>query len=220
MSLKLYFHPLSSYCMKVLIALYENDTPFEGEIVDLGDATSKANFKKIWPVGKFPVLHDDVKDRTIPESSIIIEYLDQHYPGRTKFLPSDPDLARQTRFFDRFYDLHLHWPMQKVVGNRLRPAGKSDPHGVEEARALLQTTLGMIEHDMATKTWAMGDAFGMADCSAAPPLFYVNKVMPFGDTHKNARRYLDRLMERPSFARVLVEAQPHFAMFPQERAAS
>ena len=220
MSLKLYFHPLSSYCMKVLIALYENDTPFEGEIVDLGDATSKANFKKIWPVGKFPVLHDDVKDRTIPESSIIIEYLDQHYPGRTRFLSADGELARQTRFRDRFYDLYLHLPMQKVVGNRLRPAGKSDPHGVEEARALLQTTLGMIEHDMATKTWAMGDAFGMADCSAAPPLFYVNKVMPFGDTHKNARRYLDRLMERPSFARVLVEAQPYFSLFPQERAAS
>ena len=220
MSLKLYFHPLSSYCMKVLIALYENDTPFEREIVDLGDATSKTNFKKIWLVGKFPVLRDNAKDRTIPESSIIIEYLDQHYPGSTRFISADAELARQTRFRDRFFDLHVHVPMQKVVGDRLRPSGKNDPHGVEEAKALLQTALGMIEQDMATKTWAMGDAFSIADCSAAPPLFYVNKVMPFGDTHKNVQRYLGRLMERPSFARALKEAQPYFAMFPQERAAS
>ncbi len=220
MSLKLYFHPLSSYCMKVLIALYENDTPFEREIVNLMDANESAAFKKIWPIRKFPVVRDEGTDRMIPESSIIIEYLDQHYPGKTRFIPTDAELARQTRFRDRFYDLYLHLPMQKVVGDRLRPAGKSDPHGVEEARTQLQTALGMIEQDMATKTWAMGDAFGLADCSAAPPLFYVNMAMPFGDTHKNAKRYLDRLMARPSFARALKEAQPYFAMFPQERAAS
>ena len=220
MSLKLYFHPLSSFCMKVLIALYENGTPFEGEVVDLSDATSRANFKKIWPIGKFPVLRDETSDRTIPESSVIIEYLDQHHPGRTRFISSDAKVARQTRFRDRFYDLYLHLPMQKVVGDRLRPAGKSDPHGVEEAKALLQTALGMIEQGMATKTWAMGNDFTLADCAAAPPLFYVNKVMPFSDTHKNARKYLDRLMERPSFARVLKEAEPYFSMFPQERVAS
>jgi glutathione S-transferase len=220
MSLKLYFHPLSSYCMKVLIALYENDTPFEREIVNLGDAASSASFKKIWPIGKFPVLRDDARDRTIPESSIIIEYLDQQYPGRTKFIPGDAELARQTRLRDRFFDLHLHAPMQKVVGDRLRPAGKNDPRGVEEAKTLIQTALGMIEQDMAAKTWAMGDTFTLADCSAAPPLFYVNKVMPFDDSQNNTRQYLDRLMARPSFARALKEAQPYFAMFPQERAAS
>lgn len=220
MSLKLYFHPLSSFCMKVLIALYENNTPFEGEIVDLRDATSKANFKKIWPVGKFPVLRDDVKDRTIPESSIIIEYLNLYYPGRTRLISTDGELARQTRFRDRFFDLYLHLPMQKVVGDRLRPPGKNDPHGVEEAKTSLQTALGMIEQDMVAKTWAMGNDFIQADCAAAPPLFYVNMAMPFGDTHKNARKYLDRLMERPSFARALKEAEPYFAMFPQERAAS
>jgi glutathione S-transferase len=220
MSLKLYFHPLSSFCMKVLIALHENGTPFEGEIVDLSDATSRANFKAIWPIGKFPVLRDDTKDRTIPESSIIIDYLDQNYPGSIRFLPDDAELARQTRFRDRFYDLYLHLPMQKVVGDRLRPAGKTDPHGVEDAKAGLQTALGMIEKDMAAKTWTMGNDFTLADCAAAPPLFYVNKVMPFGDAHKNVRRYLDRLMARPSFARTLKEAQPYFAMFPQERAAS
>lgn len=220
MSLKLYFHPLSSFCMKVLIPLYENDTPFEREIVNLADATESAAFKKIWPIRKFPVVRDETTGRMIPESSIIIEYLDQHYPGKTRFIPADAELARQTRFHDRFYDLHLHLPMQKVVGDRLRPAGKSDPHGVEEAKVQIQTSLDMIDKEMATKTWAMGDDFTLADCSAAPPLFYVNMAMPFGDTHKNARRYLDRLMERPSFARTLKEAAPYFSMFPQERAAS
>src|SRR6185369_9577449 len=107
MSLKLYFHPLSSFCQKVLIALYENATPFTPEVVDLGDPAQRAAFLEIWPIGKFPVLHDEAKDRTIPESSIIIEYLAQHYPGRTPLIPADPDLALRTRLGDRFYDLYV-----------------------------------------------------------------------------------------------------------------
>jgi glutathione S-transferase len=215
MSLKLYFHPLSSFCQKVLIAFYENDTPFEPHIVDLADETSSAEFKKIWPIGKFPVLRDDARDRTVPESSIIIEYLAQHYPGRTQLVPADVDLARQMRMRDRFFDLYVNVPMQKIVTDRLRPEGKHDAHGVEEAKKLLQTAIGMIDQDMATKTWAMGDAFGMADCAAAPALFYADKVMPLGDTHKNTARYLGRLMQRPSFARVIKEAEPYFALFPK-----
>ena len=215
MSLKLYFHPLSSFCQKALIAFYENDTPFEPHIVDLADAKSSAAFKAIWPIGRFPVLRDDVNDRTVPESSIIIEYLAQHYPGRTQLVPADPELARQTRLHDRFYDLYVNVPMQKIVTDKLRPPGKNDPHGVEQAQALLLTACGMIEQEMATKTWAMGDAFSMADCAAAPALFYVNLTMPLGGTHRNAAAYLGRLMERPSFARALKEAQPYFALFPK-----
>jgi glutathione S-transferase len=215
MSLKLYFHPLSSFCQKVLVAFYENDTPFEPQIVDLGDETSSAEFKRIWPIGKFPMLRDEAKDRTIPESSIIIEYLGQHYPGRTQLIPADADLARQTRFRDRFYDLYVHEPMQKVVGDRLRPAANKDPYGVEQAKARLRTAYGMIDREMTTKSWAMGEAFSMADCAAAPSLFYANLVMPFGDTHKNVARYFGRLMERPSFARAVKEAQPYFHMFPK-----
>lgn len=135
MSLKLYFHPLSSFCQKVLVALYENDTPFEPHIVDLGNETEAAEFKKLWPIGKFPVLRDEARDWTMPESTIIIEYLDQHYPGSTKLVPNDPDLARQTRMRDRFYDLYVQGPMQKIVGDRLRPAGKNDPYGVAQARS-------------------------------------------------------------------------------------
>ena len=215
MSLKLYFHPLSSFCHKVLVALYENDTPFVPHIVDLASETARADFKKIWPIGKFPVLHDEARDQTVPESSTIIEYLAQHYPGKTQLVPADPDLARQTRMRDRFYDLYVNVPMQKIVTDRLRPAGKNDPHGVEEAKALLQTACGMIDQEMKTRTWAMGDAFSMADCAAAPAMFYANLVMPFGDTYKNAAAYLDRLMERPSFARAVQEAQPYFASFPR-----
>ena len=190
MSLKLYFHPFSSFCQKVLIAFYENDIPFEPHIVDLTNEASRAEFKKIWPIGKFPVLRDEAKDRTIPESSIIIEYLAQHYPGKTQLVPADADLARQTRMRDRFYDLYVQVPMQKVVGNRLRPAGKTDPYGVELAKTQLATAYGMIDREMGTKRWAMGDAFSMADCAAAPALYYANLVMPFGDTHKNAAAYL------------------------------
>jgi glutathione S-transferase len=217
MSLKLYSHPLASFCQKVLVALYENDTPFEPLLVDLADATSSAEFKRLWPIGKMPVLRDDARDRTIPESSIIIEYLAQYYPGKTRLVPADADLARQTRLRDRFYDLYVQEPMQKIVTDRIRPAGANDPYGVEQARTLLQTACGMIDQDMATRTWAMGDAFSMADCAAAPALFYADLVMPFGDTHKHAARYLGRLRERPSFARVVEEAQPYVALFPQAR---
>jgi glutathione S-transferase len=215
MSLKLYFHPLSSFCQKVLTALYENETPFEPHIVDLFDEASAAAFKKIWPIGKFPVLRDDARDRTVPESSIIIEYLAQHYPGRVQLVPADAEFARQTRLRDRFFDLYVNVPMQKIVTDKLRPAGSNDTYGVQDAKKLLQTAIGMIDQDMAAKTWVMGEAFTMADCAAAPPLFYANIVAPFGDTHKNAAAYLGRLMERPSFARAVKEAQPYLALMPR-----
>ena len=214
MSLKLFFHPLASYCQKVLIALYENGTPFEPHVVDFSNEASAAAFRKLWPVAKMPVLRDDTRDRTLPESSIIIEYLAQHYPGPTELIPGDADRALQTRLRDRFYDLYVHEPMQKIVGDRLRPAGKNDPHGVEAAKAQLRTSYGMIDEDMATKTWAMGDAFSVADCAAAPPLLFANKLMPFGDSHQNLARYFERLTMRPSFARSLAEAEPYMKLFP------
>jgi glutathione S-transferase len=215
MSLKLYYHPLASFCWKVLIPLYENEVPFQGHIVDLADERSRADFLRIWPIGKFPVLRDAARDRTIPESSTIIEYLDQHYPRRTRLVPADPDLARQVRFRDRFYDHYVHQPMQKIVTDRIRPEGRHDAHGVEEAGALLRTALDVIDADMAPKAWAMGEAFSMADCAAAPALFYADKVLPFAGSHKHATAYLSRLKRRPSFARVLDEAQPYFKNFPE-----
>jgi len=215
MSLTLLFHPLSSFCHKVLIALYENDTPFTPQIVNLQDEGERAALCKLWPMGKFPVLVDAARDWNVSESSIIIEYLDLHFPGKTKFIPADADLARQMRFRDRVFDLYVHLPMQKIVGDRLRPADSKDPHGVAEARTTMTTALGMIDQAMATKTWATGETFTMADCSAAPALFYADKVMPFGETHRHAAAYLERLTERPSYARALKEAEPYFKFFPK-----
>lgn len=214
MSLELYMHPLSSFCHKALIALYENDTPFVPHIVDLGDPAALAEFKRVWPVAKFPVLRDEARDRTIPESSIIIEYLAQYYPGPSQLVPADVDLARQTRLRDRFFDLYVQQPMQKIVGDKLRPAGKNDPLGVEHAKSQLQTAYEMVEHDMANKTWVMGEFFSMADCAAAPALYFANLLLPLAPKYPHTAKYLERLMARPSYARALREAQPYFAMFP------
>ncbi len=216
MSLKLYYHPLSSFCWKALIALYENDTTFEPVLINLQDAAERAAFRKLWPIGKFPVLQDETRELMVPESSIIIEYLAQHYPGRTRLVPDDADLARQVRMRDRFFDLNVQVPMQKIVGDRNRPEGQKDAFGVREARAQMRVACDMIEGDMASKQWAMGDAFTMADCAAAPALFYANKVMPLAGGFKNAAAYLQRLSARPSFARVLKEAEPYLAMFPAD----
>lgn len=215
MSLTLHFHPLSSFCWKALIALYENDTPFTPNMVDLGNEAERAALLKLSPIGKFPVLRDDARDQTIPESSIIVEYLDRHYPGRTRFMPADPDLAWQTRLRDRFYDLYVHLPMQKIMGDRLRPDGSKDPHGVEEARAQLRTSYAMIDRQMANGGWAMGEMFSLADCAAAPPLFYGNMLEPFGAAHNNVAAYLERLKARPSVARAMREAEPYFHMVPK-----
>jgi len=176
------------------------------------DPADAAAFKKLWPCGKFPVLQDG--NRTIPESSVIIEHLDLQYPGKTRFIPADPKLALQVRLKDRFYDLHVHDHMQKVVGDKLRPEGKKDPHGVENARARLTVSLDMIDAEMAGKTWAMGDEFTMADCAAGPPLFYIDRLFPLAGSHKNVARYLGRLRDRPSYARVIEEAKPYFPMLP------
>ena len=214
MSLILHFHPLSSFCWKALTALYENDTPFTPNMVNLGDPDERAALLKLWPICRFPVLEDKARGEVVPESSIIIDYLDRYYPGRTRFIPEQADRALQTRLRDRFYDLYLHLPMQKIVGDRLRPADKKDPHGVAEARAQLKTSYAIIERQMTDGTWAMGSDFSLADCAAAPSLYYGDKVEPTGK-FKNVSAYLDRLQARPSFARVLREAEPYFGLFPK-----
>jgi glutathione S-transferase len=217
MSLTLHFHPLASYCWKALIALYENDIPFTPNLVDLGNPAERAALVKLWGIGKFPVLLDEARNETVPESSIIVEYLDRNYGGRTRFIPDDSGRALQARLRDRFYDLYVHLPMQKIMIDRMRPADKTDPHGVEEARAQLRTSYAMIEQQMAQGAWAMGDDFSLADCAAAPSLFYGNMAEPFGGAHRNLAAYLARLKARPSFARVLKEAEPYFQMVPKER---
>jgi glutathione S-transferase len=215
MSLTLHFHPLSSYCQKVLIALYEKGTPFERQIVNLGDPESAAAFRRLWPVGKMPGLHDSAGDRAIPESSIIIEYLEQNYPGGTPLIPAEPAAALHTRLADRFYDLHVHDPMQRIVGDRLRPEDRRDPYGVEMAKATLRASYAIVDSEMAkqARTWATGDAFTLADCAAAPPLFFANRLVPFAG-HRHLAAYFDRLSRRPSVARTFSEAEPFLKLFP------
>ncbi|RVC58880.1 glutathione S-transferase family protein [Mesorhizobium sp.] len=214
MSLTMHLHPLASFCWKPLIALYENGTPFDVVIVDLGNEQSRAAFLRLSPAGKMPVLRDAARGQTVPESTIVIEYLAVHYPGPTALIPADADLARQVRTADRFYDFYVQEPMQKIVGDRLRPQGQTDPFGVEQARAQLRASYAIIETEMQSRIWAVGETFTMADCAAAPALFYANKVEPFGDRFPAVGRYHDRLLQRPSFARVIEEAQPYFKFFP------
>lgn len=216
MSLTLHMHPLASYCWKVLIALYENDTPFEAHLVDLSDPEVVAAFKALWPTAKMPLLRDEARDRTVPETSIIIEYLQAAYPGPVRFIPDDPEAALRVRLLDRLFDNYVQESMQKIVGDRIRPADAKDPHGVAHARAQLAMAYDLLEAQLAGRTWAAGEAFSLADCAAAPALFYANKVAPLGEAHPVVSAYLDRLLARPSFARVLQEAEPYFAMFPAQ----
>jgi glutathione S-transferase len=215
MTLKLYYHPLSSFCWKALIALYENDTPHEKVLVNLGDEASRAEFLAVWPIGKFPVLEDTARDWMVPESSIIIEYLAQHYPGSSKLVPDDADAARQVRMRDRFFDLNLHIHMQKVTGDRIRPKESKDPYGVADAKRQMRTALAIIEAD-GGDGWAMGDTYTMADVAASPALFYSDKIMPLAGEFPKTHAYLERLKARPSFARTLKEAEPYFQYFPTE----
>ena len=214
MTLELYFHPLSSYCQKALVALYENETPFEGRKVDLSNPAERDALARLWPIAKFPVLHDRGRDQIVPEASIVIEYLALHYPGPSKLVPADPDRARQTRLRDRFYDLYVNDQVGKIVTDKFRPEGQHDVIGVDAAKARIREAYAMIDQELADKAWAMGDTFTMADCAAAPALFYANILIPI-EAHKNAAAYLGRLMERPSFARAVREAKPYLALMPR-----
>lgn len=214
MPLELYYHPLSSFCFKPLIALYENDTPFERHELDLQDPEQRAVLTRLYPVSKFPVLRDTTRGQTVVESTTIVEYLALHYPGRVQLVPGDPEQALEVRLRDRLFDLYLQLPMQKIVGDRIRPEGHRDPHGVEAARKTLDDALGMVDEHMRGRVWAAGDSFTMADCAAAPALFYADKVAPLLPKYSHAAAYFGRLKERSSFARVLAEAQPYLAMFP------
>ncbi|MGO1001169.1 glutathione S-transferase family protein [Lysobacter sp. CA196] len=214
MSLTLYQHPLASFCHKVLIALYENGTAFETHLVDLGNPDARAEFCDVWPLGKMPVLRDHARDRTVPETTVIIEYLEQHYPGARPLLPPGQDEALDARLWDRFFDLYVQVPVQKIVIDRIRPPASRDPSGVAEARATLATAYDMLEQRLRERRWACGEDFSLADCAAAPALFYAGIVAPFPPGHAHLAAYFERLMARPSVQRSIAEARPYFHMFP------
>lgn len=209
-ALTLHMHPLASYCWKVLLALYEAGTPFRIAQVN-GQPKQDAAYAALWPIAKMPLLRDG--ETTVPETSIIIDYLEARHPGAAVLIPRDPDAAREVRLWDRFFDLYVHTPMQKIVSDRLRPEESKDPAGVEEARATLDTAYAMLELRMAERVWAAGEAFSMADCAAMPPLFYLRAIHPYS-AHGALDSYFERLAARPCARRVVAEAQPWFQYFP------
>jgi len=217
MSLALYYHPLSSFCWKALIALYEADIPFEPRQVNLGDAGERAAFQAVWPLIKFPVLRDDARGQTVPESTIIIDYLVQNHASAAPLIPADPDTAWQTRLRDRLFDNYIHHPLQQIVADRLRPEAARDPAArdpaaVERLRAAIRQGYELVE-PMIAGPWAMGEAFTLADCAALPALHYAAYAAPLTDWPV-LTAYLARLKARPSVARVLEEAQPYAHFFP------
>jgi len=212
MSLKLYAHPFSSYCQKVLIALYENDTPFEFRMLAPGDAHAGAEHEALWPLKRMPVLVDG--DTTVVESSIIIEHLGLHHPGSVSLIPADARGALSVRMMDRFFDNYVSTPMQKIVGDSLRAAEDRDRHGVAEARRTLETAYRWLDGALKGREWAAGGGFSLADCSAAPALFYADWAHPIADALARARDYRRRLLARPSFARAVDEARPFRPHFP------
>jgi glutathione S-transferase len=212
MSLTLFAHPFSSYCQKVLTALYENATPFTWAVLDHQDPEVMAEFERRWPLKRMPLLVDD--DRAVAEATIIIEHLAVHHPGPVRLIPDDADAALEVRFVDRFFDNYVQTPQQKMVFDALRDAPQRDPKGVADARAALETAYAWLEQRMAGRTWAVGDAFSLADCSAAPALFYADWTHPIGDAFPHVIAYRERLKARPSFARAVDEARPFRPFFP------
>src|SRR5262245_33617847 len=210
MALTLYAHPFSSYCQKVLIALYENATPFSLRM--LADAEAAREFEALWPLKRMPILIDE--GRTIMEATVIIEHLALHHAGPVRLLPDDPKSALDVRFMDRFFDNYVMTPMQRIVSDTMRTPDKRDAQTVAEARTLLDTAYRWLDQRMANREWASGGDFSLADCAAAPALFYADWTHPIGAAFGNVRAYRRRLLLRPSFARAVDEARPYRPLFP------
>jgi glutathione S-transferase len=208
----LFAHPFSSYCQKVLIALYENDTAFDYRKLGTEDRGADEELKRLWPLKRFPVLLDN--GRTVLEASIIIEHLGLHHPGPVAFLPKDQKAALEVRMMDRVFDNYIMTPMTKLVANQIRPEGGRDAYGVAEARTTLDTAYRWLDQVMAKRTWAAGETFSLADCAAAPSLFYADWAHEIDAKLTHLRAYRSRLLARPSFARAVDEARPYRALFP------
>lgn len=216
MALTLYYHPLSSYCWKVLIALYENGTPFQARTVNLGNPAERAAYAALWPTAKIPLLVDG--ERVVPETSIQIEYLDRHHPGPLRLLPEDADARLEVRLWDRVFDLHVMTPMQRFIAQQLRPEAERDAATLSGTVDDLGLAYDLIESRLGDRAWASGEAFNMADCAAAPALFYAAIVRPFSPEHTRLAAYFERLLARPSVWRCIVEARPVFQYYPLRHA--
>ncbi len=212
MAFKLYFHPFSSYCQKALVALYENAVPFEPQLLEGPDAPASRELAALWPIKRFPVLVDGAQ--TILEASCIIEHVGLRMPGPVRLIPADPQVALEVRMLDRFFDNYISTPQQAIVFNAMRPEASRDAFGVAQARAMLDTAYAWLDQRMAGREWAAAGQFSLADCGAAPFLFYADWTHPFGDRFPHLSAYRQRLLQRPSFARAVDEARPYRGYFP------
>jgi glutathione S-transferase len=214
---KLYAHPFSSYCQKVLIPLYESSTPFDFRALGLDEETDE-ELAALWPMKRMPVLVD--RGRTVLESSTIIEYLDRHYPGPAKLVPEDPQAALDVRMLDRVFDNYVMTPMQKIVLDHLRPLESRDPFGVQQAHEMLDTAYAWLDGrlapkpGLAAKKWASGETLSLADCAAAPSLFYADWVHEIPTNCANLKSYRARLLAHPAVSRAVDEARPYRKNFP------
>jgi glutathione S-transferase len=209
-SLELFAHPFSSYCQKALIAFYENDIPFDYRMLE--DPGVGEELAALWPMKRFPILRED--GRVVLEATTIIEYLQIHHPGPVRLVPEDPDLALEARMMDRVFDNYVITPQGKFVFDALRPPEHRDPHGVEEARKMLDTSYAWLDQRMQGRTWAAGETFTLADCAAAPSLFYADWTHKISEQHGHLLAYRARLLQRPSFARAVDEARRFRHYFP------
>ena len=208
----LYGHPFSSYTQKALIALYEHGVAFDYRVIGPDDPAPGQELAALWPLAKFPVLVDG--GATLLEASIIVVHLDLNHPGAVRLIPADPRAALPVRMLDRVFDNYIMTPTQKIVGDRLRPEAARDAHGLGEARTMLETTYGWLDGVMASRTWAAGGDFSLADCAAAPALFYADWVHPIAAGFASLRAYRARLLARPSVGRAVDEARPYRPLFP------
>ena len=212
MTLQLFGHPFSSYCQKALIAFYENDILFEFRMLSPDEPANSEAFARLWPIQRFPILVDG--PRTILEATSIIEHLQVRYPGPVRLIPHDPDLAVEVRMLDRVFDNYVMTPQGKCVFDAIRPEADRDPYGVAEARRMLDTAYDWLDARMAGREWAVGAAFSLADCAAAPSLFYADWTHAIPAALKNLHAYRARLLARPSFARAVDGGRPYRSFFP------
>jgi glutathione S-transferase len=208
--MKLYYSPVSPYSQKVLIALEEKGAKYEKEEIALGNPEARAAYEKLNPFGKVPFLRDEARDWAVPESSIIIEYVDRHCAGGTQLIPADPDLARQARFHDRVFDLYVTEQALKIFFDGRRPEDKRDPVGVESAQKRLDKTYAMLDGYLSKRRWVLGDTFSMGDVAAAPALLIAQRMRPY-DSHKHLTGYFARLNERASVQHAFKLLQEYMA---------
>lgn len=212
MALVLYAHPFSSYCWKALIAIGELSIAVEQRMLSPDHPDNGAAWSRHWPLQRMPVLVDG--DRVVPEATIVIEHLELHHARERRLIPADPAAALEVRLMDRIFDNYVMTPMQKIVLDRLRPEPERDDYGVAEARRMLDRTYALLDERLADRVFAAGDDFTLADCAAAPSLFYADWAHPIADRFPAVAAYRARLLARPSVARVVDDARPYRAFFP------